>query len=143
MVWGGGHVDVVQDVFHFALGNLTPYRALDEIAHLRGLFDPRAALGAEMENELTAVRTRKEVLTEPRHKEKRRNAGQKKGGDEKGASMDERCEQGGIGVPKPFEYALERPLEPHQRISRTVRIVLLCFAQLHVQGGHKRAGHDV
>jgi len=41
------------------------------VAQLRGLFDSRAAPGAQMEDELTAVRVRKKVLTEPRHKEKR------------------------------------------------------------------------
>jgi len=56
---------------HLALGYLTAYRALDEVAQLRGLFDSRAAPGAQMEDELTAVRVRKKVLTEPRT---RRNA---------------------------------------------------------------------
>jgi hypothetical protein len=69
-----------------------------------------------MENELTAVGVRKKVLTEPWHKEKRRNAGQKKDGDEEDPPMDKRCEEGLVGIPKPFESALERSLEPHERI---------------------------
>src|SRR5580692_3061457 len=84
--------DVVQDVVRLALGNLTPYRAFDEIAQLRGLFDSRAALGAKVEDELTVVAARKEVLAEPRDKEERSKANQKKGGDEKGPAMDKRCE---------------------------------------------------
>ena len=111
-----GQADVVQDVFHFALGDLTTYRALDEIAQLRGLFDPGAALGAEMEDELTAVRVRKKVLTEPWHKEKCRNAGQKKDGDAEDPTMDKRCEEGLVDFSKPFESALERSLEPHERV---------------------------
>src|SRR6267378_2810611 len=109
-----GQADIVQDVVHLALGNLTPNRAFDEIAQLRGLFDPRAALGSEMEDELTAVRIRKEVLTKPRHQEKCRGAGQKKDGDEEDPPMDEHCEQGLVGIPKPFEPALECSLEPHE-----------------------------
>jgi hypothetical protein len=30
--------------------------------------------------------------------------------------MDKRCEEGLVGIPKPFESALERSLEPHERI---------------------------
>ncbi len=112
-VW---QADVVQDVVHLALRYLTAYRALDEVAQLRGLFDSRAAPGAQMEDELTAVRVRKKVLTEPRHKEKRRNAGQKKDGDEEDTTMDKRCEEGLVGIPKPFEHAFECSLEPHERI---------------------------
>jgi len=56
---------------------------LNEIAQLRGLFDPRAALGAQMKNELTAVRVGEKILAEPRYEEKNCSAGQKKGGDEK------------------------------------------------------------
>src|SRR6266478_8940919 len=84
--------DIVQNVVHLALGDLAAYGALNEIAQLRGLFDSRAALGAEMQDELTAVRVRKEILTEPRHKEKRRYAGQKKDGNKKGPPVHKRCE---------------------------------------------------
>jgi hypothetical protein len=65
---------------------------------------------------LTVIAGRKEVLTEPRHKEKYRDAGQKKRGDEKDASVDKSGESGVIGLPKVFESALERSLEPHQWI---------------------------
>jgi len=65
---------------------------------------------------LTAVRVRKKVLTEPWRKEKCRNAGQKKDGDEEHPTMDKRCEEGLVGIPKPFKSALERSLEPHERI---------------------------
>jgi hypothetical protein len=69
-----------------------------------------------MEDELTVVAGRKEVLTEPRHKEKYRDAGQKKGGDEEDATVDKSGESGVIGLPNAFESALERALEPHQWI---------------------------
>jgi type II secretory pathway component PulJ len=72
--------------------SVSPYRTLDEIAQLSRFFDSRAALGAQMEDELAVVAARKEVLTEPRQKEKRGSAGQKKGGDEKRPAMDKRCE---------------------------------------------------
>jgi hypothetical protein len=45
-----------------------------------------------MEDELTVVAARKEVLTEPGHEEKRRRAGEKKAGDKKGPAVDQRCE---------------------------------------------------
>src|SRR6202166_2281768 len=70
--------DIVQDVVYFALRDLAADGALNEVAQLRGLFDSRAALGAEVQDELTAVGVGKEILTEPRHEEKRRGAGQKK-----------------------------------------------------------------
>jgi len=69
-----------------------------------------------MEDELAVVAGRKEVLTEPRHKEKYRDAGQKKDGDEEDPTMDKRYEEGLVGIPKLFESALERSLEPHERI---------------------------
>ncbi len=59
--------DVVEDVVQFSLGDLAAYVALNEVAQLRGLFDSRAALGTQMQDELTAVRARKEVLTKPGH----------------------------------------------------------------------------
>jgi hypothetical protein len=87
-----GQSDVVQNVIHLAFGELAAYRALHEVAQFRGLFDSRAALGAQMENELTVVGVRKEILTEPRHEEECRSAGRKKGRDEKGPAVDERGE---------------------------------------------------
>src|SRR5260370_32988635 len=93
-----GQADVVQNVVHLALGNLAAYCALHEIAELRSLFDSRAALGAEMEDELATVRVRKEVLTEPGHQEKRPSTGQKKDGDEEYPTSDKHCEQGLGGV---------------------------------------------
>jgi hypothetical protein len=83
-----GQSNGVENVVHLALGNLAPDSALDKVAQLRGLFDPRAALGAEMEDELAVIRARKEILTEPRHKEKNRSAGQKESRHKKESPVD-------------------------------------------------------
>src|ERR1700688_3315043 len=84
--------NIVQDVVHFALGDLAADGALNEVAKLGGFFDASTALGTEMQDELTAVGVRKEILTEPRDEEEGRSAGQKKDGYKKQSPVDQRCE---------------------------------------------------
>ncbi len=69
-----------------------------------------------MEDELTVVGVRKEVLTEPRHEKECRSAGQKKSGNKNGPPVDKRREYAVVGIPQPFESALERSVEAHERI---------------------------
>src|SRR4029077_1175604 len=111
-----GQSDVIQNVVDIVLGNLAPYRALDEVAQLRCLLDPRATLGAQMEDELTVVGVRKKILTEPRHKEECRRTGQQKRRDEQGSAPHNRREKAVVGIPKALEFTLERLLEAYQRI---------------------------
>jgi hypothetical protein len=108
--------DVIKDVIHLAPGDLPTDRSLNQIAELSGFLDSRAAFGTEMEDELTAVGVRKEILPEPWHEKKRRGAGKKKCGDEEGPPTDKCDEQCVIDIPKAPEASLERLLEPHEGI---------------------------
>src|SRR5260370_14863418 len=96
-----------------------------------------------MENELTAIRIRKEILAEPGHEEERCKTGQKKRGDEKAPPVDKRGEQGVACIAEAFESTLERQLEPYERIPRASAAVLFCFRQIHCQRRNQCPRQDV
>jgi hypothetical protein len=47
-----------------------------------------------------------------------RDAGREESADEGGAPIEHRCQECLVGVPEPFEAALERLLEVYQRVAR-------------------------
>ena len=61
--------DVVENALHLCVRYHLTNGCLHQIAEPRGLFDPRARFGPQMEKQLAAIDGRKEVLPEPRNQQ--------------------------------------------------------------------------
>jgi hypothetical protein len=76
-----------------------------------------------MEDKLTVVRARKEILAEKWHQKKHRETPEKKAGDKHRLPVDDDRQQRAVAVSQLLKAPLEGPLELHQRILRPAGVL--------------------
>src|ERR1700691_3804354 len=96
-----------------------------------------------MQDELSAICRRKEILTERRNKDEGAQAGDEEGGNKSYSGGNEPCEQGRVGSTDCFEEPLETSVETGKKTGGFVAALLPGLQQVHGQRGYQRTGQDV
>src|SRR5258708_4182966 len=110
--------DVVENAVDFFRRHFLANGRLYQVCKLRRILNACPGLRADMEAELTAIRIREEVLSEPRRQEKCAEAEREKCWNQDLASHDQTSQQSFLRTADSGEALLKCPLNENKRIAR-------------------------